>query len=439
MPKLRVRASNRHLIEDENGKPFFMAGVSPHTIIHWLTPAQMDTYFADLEKRHFNFAWVMVNAIDDAINGAGNGDPNDSIDARGDHMLLHGASWDPKNLNPAYVAAVDAMVKSAAEHGIYLFFDPFNSGYNQGTEDFDPARHSPKEMLRWGEFWGKRYEDYTNVNFALGNDRLVSPQVDGVVKGLEKYMPDRLVTVDWIGGPPDWSSDGTGPHKLYEAGHHWVNFNGWYEYHAPQWATWYYYYMTDPVMPTAIFETMYEHVLAGNPWHLLTRPQTIREEVWGTVLNGGSGFGILGALDFNQDPMRWLGKTPGVDQAEYATNFFTERRWYELVPDWSHTFLTSQAGTPRKDDFTYVSAAITRDGSLGVCYYPGESGGSVHLTIDMAKMGGGVGKSLACWYDPTNGTYKTIGRIANSGSHTFTTPTVNSKEDFDWVLALERD
>jgi len=155
------------------------------------------------------------------------------------------------------------------------------------------------------------------------------------------------------------------------------------------------------------------------------------------VLNGGSGFGILGAPDCTEDPLRWLGKTPGVNAAEYATTFFTARRWYELIPDWTHTFLTSQSGTPGKDDFTYLSAALTADGSLGVCYYPGESGMGFQLTVNMSKLGGGAGESRARWYDPTNGTFQIIGRMANSGAHVFTTPNANSQGAADWVLVLD--
>jgi hypothetical protein len=436
MPELCTMTGNRHLIEYENGKPFFMAGIAPQNIIYWCTPELMDAYFADRQREHFNFAWVMIDGYGPRGMQVQTGLTNPT-DARGHSMLLHGTSWDPKNLNPAYVASVDAMVRAATQHRFYLFLDPFDSAYQTGRLDFDPTKYPLSEMRRWGEFWGKRYRDFTNVNFALGNDRLVWPQVDSVVSGLEQYMPDRLVTIDWISGPPDWSSAHTSPHDFYEMGHHWINFNGWYEYHAPQWATWYHYHMVDPVMPTAIFETMYEDLKVGNPWNRVTGPQTIREEVWGTVLNGGSGFGILGAADCCGDPMRWVGKTKGVNQAEYCTNFFTARRWYELIPDWSHTFLTSQAGTPGENDFTYVSAALTRDGSLGVCYNPGESGRGCRLTINMSKMGGGVGESLARWYDPTNGTYKTIGTLSNSGYHTFITPPANSAGAADWVLVLE--
>src|SRR5262245_17417889 len=56
MSKLRTRARNRHLIEDENGIAFFIAGVCPQNLIHTSTPDQMDVYFAHRQAEHFNFA-----------------------------------------------------------------------------------------------------------------------------------------------------------------------------------------------------------------------------------------------------------------------------------------------------------------------------------------------------------------------------------------------
>jgi hypothetical protein len=441
LPKLRTCAGNPHLVEDENGKPFFVAGFCPQNIIHWCTPAQMETYFADRQARHFNFAWVMItgwNVSNGSDMTAANPAEN-PVDASGNWMLLKGTTWSPHNLNPAYVASVDALVRSAAAHGIYLFLDPCNSAYEPRAGNFDPAKHSTDEMRQWGEFWGTRYKEYSHINFALGSDRLVSPQVDSIVAGIKKYMPDRLMTADWIDGPPNWNCELTSPHKLYEDGHRWVNLNAWYEWRAPQWATWYHYHMQNPVMPTCIFETLYEGVATGSPKHIPTPPQVIREQEWAAVLNGGSGFGILGSPDWIEDPIRWLGKTPGVEEAEYCITFFMARPWYDLIPDWSHKFLTSQAEVPGKDDYTYVSAALTRDGSLGVCYYPGENGPRFHLTVNVSKIGSGVGSSRVRWYDPTNGTYKPVGRLENSGSHTFITPGANSKGAADWVLVLERN
>jgi hypothetical protein len=446
LPKLRVRASNRHLLEDENGKPFFMAGVCPQSMVHWLTREQMDSYFADRKARLFNCAWVPINGFltpsTDAAWAA-----NNPVDAHGNKMLLEGTSWNPRNLNPAYVASIDAVVETAAKHRIYLFLDPFTCGYGHHEGIFYPEKHSREEMRQWGEFWGKRYKDQTHVNFVFGDDRLVWPQVDDVADGIMNYMPDRLMTIDWIAGPPDWKSS-PGPHGFYDLGHRWVNFNAWYQYHAPQWATWSHYNMSDPVMPTCIWETFYEGCSYGGPKPSPTNSLLMRQEVWAAVLGGGSGFGILGCPDCFDDPMKWLGKTPGLEQAQHCTELFKDKRWYDMIPDWSHAFLTSQEGTPGTDDFTYVSAARSVDGTLGVCYYPDEAESRAPtlfgttwefpLTVNMSMMGSGTGHSRARWYDPANGTYRAIGSIANSGSHTFTTPDSNSRGDFDWVLVLEK-
>lgn len=360
-------------------------------------------------------------------------------------MLLKGTSWSPHNLNPAYIASVDAMVQSATRHGIYLFLDPFSCTYSHDEDVFHPENHSSEEMRQWGEFWGRRYQHLTNVNFVFGSDRLVAPQVDDVANGILKYMPDRLMITDWTGGPPHWNSENTGPHRFYDLGHRWVNFNGWYQYHAPQWASWTHYNMTDPVMPTCIWETFYEQCNYGNPKPSPTNALLMRQEVWAAILGGGSGFGILGCADCADDPMKWLGKTPGLEQARNCTEFFKDGPWYELKPDWAHTFLTSQKGTPEEEDFAYVSAALTTDGTLGVCYYPGQVANGTPALYDTAwgfpfiiDLSGLAGHARARWYDPTNGTFISIGAVANTGSRTFLTPGANSKGDLDWVLVLER-
>ena len=116
LPKLRTCAGNPHLIQDENGKPLSVAGFCPQNIIHWCTPAQMDAYFADRQARHFNFAWVMITGwnVNNGSDMTSASPAENPVDESGNWMLLKGTSWHPHNLNPAYVASVDAMVRSAA-------------------------------------------------------------------------------------------------------------------------------------------------------------------------------------------------------------------------------------------------------------------------------------------------------------------------------------
>jgi hypothetical protein len=52
----------------------------------------------------------------------------------------------------------------------------------------------------------------------------------------------------------------------------------------------------------------------------------------------------------------------------------------------------------------------------------------------MTKLGSNI---QAQWYDPTSGTYTSIGRFDNTGTQNFTPPGNNSTGDSDWVLVLQ--
>ena len=124
---------------------------------------------------------------------------------------------------------------------------------------------------------------------------------------------------------------------------------------------------------------------------------------------------------------------------------FSTRRWYELVPDQRHTFVTAGYGTfisvgppgtspgGRFASNDYVTAALTPDGSLGMAYLP--QGGT--LTVAMIRL---QGRLVARWFDPTANTIKNIdgSPFANTGTEQVTTPGKNSAGDPDWVLVLER-
>ena len=100
------------------------------------------------------------------------------------------------------------------------------------------------------------------------------------------------------------------------------------------------------------------------------------------------------------------GETPGVAASAILYGLFQKQALVRSRSGLVAYLPDEPVGNPGKDDFAYVSAALTRDGSLGICYYPGENGKKFHLTVNMSKMGGGAGNSRARWYDPTNGTYQ---------------------------------
>ncbi len=156
-------------------------------------------------------------------------------------------------------------------------------------------------------------------------------------------------------------------------------------------------------------------------------------------MGGGCGWGLIGDInDAVNDPLPTLG-SPVNAMAGYCKAFFTARRWELLVPDYAHAFLTSQAGDPILRDPSYVPAAVASDGSFAVVYYPGVPGNTPSLTVDLSRLGGGLGSSQARWFDPTHGTYAGIdgSPVANAGSRTFIVPGKNAAGNLDWVLVLE--
>ncbi len=459
LPKLRVRTAGPNalrLIEDVNGKPFFMAGWAPQNIVHTIPTSAMNDYFKTRHAQGFNTAWVVVSGW---IDAQGEDNPIDQRDYAGNYMVLDRSnpSLTPSNLNEAYIASVDAMVKAAQQNGIYLFLNVMNVG---GSDKVWPKK-GQAECKAWGKFWGDRYAQYPHVNFMLGNDWMPQPQGNWIVEGVKESMPDRLFTVDegfynHSGG----NANRPNPWWQYkDAGATWVNLWGWYSYEASpaspehtvyQYSTWLMYTQAAKwgvrIAPTFLIETEYSIPGSngegtGIPTEFNTPDaHVLRRQLWSVPLGGGTGWGIIGNYDdWLHDSRTTLNDPVFRYFAGYCKSFFTARRWDLLVPDYRHAFLTSQMGQPGIHDPTYMSAALATDGSWGAVYYPGVPGNVDKLTLNLSKLHHGRGASRAYWFDPTSGTTKSIpgSPFRNSGSQTFTTPGINAAGNKDWVLIAE--
>jgi hypothetical protein len=75
---------------------------------------------------------------------------------------------------------------------------------------------------------------------------------------------------------------------------------------------------------------------------------------------------------------------------------------------------------------TFVTAAITPDGTLGIAYLPT----TTTITVNLTGFSGSV---TAKWIDPSTGVATTI-----SGSQQFTSPGNTSDGQQDWVLLFIR-
>ncbi len=105
--------------------------------------------------------------------------------------------------------------------------------------------------------------------------------------------------------------------------------------------------------------------------------------------------------------------TIGVIQFGYMQKLFAARKWYDLVPDQQHVFVTAGYGTFRNTgqfatkpggrfaSNDYVTATVTPDGALGMAYLP--QGGTI--TVDLSKLKHNV---TARWFDPSANTFQAI-------------------------------
>ncbi len=466
MPRLRIRTAGvnaHHLIEDANGKAFFMVGICPQNFLQKVSTADMNAYFKVRHDQGFNVAWVMISGWNHFgkppfLPGGNYSLEDDVRDAAGNAIKLDPKDLDfaPPNLNMAYVKSVDQMVTAAGNNGVYLFLDPMNE------PGMEWPKHSQADCVAWGRFWGDRYAKYPHVNILMGSDDVPQPQSNWIVSGLRHSLSDRLFCIDQAIYDPKGKHDSI-PNPWWQVvDQHatWINLWGWYVWETPnsmaqtgayQYATW----LMDsqaarwgiPPAPTFIVESEYTSYPpddgegTGKAAAIVMKQgnHSLRRQLWSVPLGGGSGFGIIGNInDAINDPMTTL-KDPSLKYVAYCNTFFTSRPWERLEPDYKHTFVTSQTTNPAIHDPTYVSAAITRDGTLGVVYYPGLSGNAFKLTLNLSKMGGGTGVSNLYWFDPSGGTQRSIpgGPFANSGSHTFTTPGNNHAGSTDWVLVAE--
>jgi hypothetical protein len=113
----------------------------------------------------------------------------------------------------------------------------------------------------------------------------------------------------------------------------------------------------------------------------------------------------------------------GSRQVGLTRHLFEQRPWHKMVPDQSALASEQGEGTHR------VVAGRAEDGSFVIAYTPvGQP-----LSIRLDKLNGP--RINARWYDPRNGTWKSIGPSPSEGTQEFVPPSHGELDD--WVLVLD--
>jgi hypothetical protein len=412
---VKVGPTGRYLV-DQNGTPFLITGDSPQALIVNLTEAQAATFFADRAAAGFNAMWINLLSA---------GRPDGSTV---DGIVPFTTAGDLSTPNPAYFARADDMIRLAAQNGLTVFLDPAETA---GWLSVLLA-NGPTKARQYGQFLGAHYRDFDNIVWLNGNDFQTweNPTNDQVVQavalGIRDFDTRHIQTVELnflTSGSlddPTWAPI--------------IQLDAAYTYY-PTYAQVLTEYNRPNAMPVFLIEANYE--FENNTGMDTGTPPILRRQAYWTLLSGATGqfYGNGYTWQFKSGWQSHL-DTPGSADMGYLKQLFAPRRWFDLVPDQSHTVVTAGYGTFANTGSiganNYVTAASTPDGALIMAYMPTVGA----ITVDMSTLSA---PASASWYDPTNGTFIPIAGspFGNTGSRQFQPSGNNSEGSGDWVLVLE--
>jgi hypothetical protein len=446
---LRVSANHRYLVDD-NGVPFLIVGDSPQTLTVNVSQEDAAGYIANRKRYGINSLWINILCNWPKIcreNGA-----------TFDGIVPFLNQDDLSAPNPEYFSRVDEIIRQAAAGGMAVFLDPIEtSGWLSilRTNGLDKA-------FAYGQYLGTRYRDFPNIVWLNGNDFQTwrnthdDALVQAVARGIRSAEPKQLQTVEL-----DYLTSGSLGDKSWAS---LIDLDAAYTY-FPTYAQVLTEYNRRDHKPVFMVEAAYEFEnITGTDGG--STKNLRRQEYW-SMLSGAAGQ-LYGSAATWRLEAGWQSRldTPGATQLRYMKDLFAPRRWYDLVPDQTHTILVSGYGSmselagkfaaylgsgPKHGfrflDFVkshtgwtsvtyndYAPAAATHDGSLFIAYMPSLR----PLVVDMSKLRGPV---RARWYDPTDGSYHDVAGspFAAASAKEFDPPGTNAAGEGDWILLLERE
>jgi hypothetical protein len=402
-------SENRRYLVDQDGNPYMLNGESPQCMSGNLSTADMELFFENRQQHGFNAAWINL-ICGPYTAGRGDASTYDGIRPFSDES-------DISTVNPAYWERMDTMVDLAKASGITLVLDPAETGsFRDLLKDNGEAKSEA-----YGKFLGTRYRDDVNIIWMFGNDysewQTYDPYLVALSKGLRAADPKKLQTIELDASNTSFD-DPTWPPL--------IDLASAYTY-MPTYEAVLRAYNAQPTTPVFMVEANYEQ--ENNTGGPPTTDETMRRQEYWTMLSGATGqlFGNFYTWGFQHADWKEHLDTKAVEEWRLMVRLFSDRRWWELVPDQDHLLLVDGAGEPAPAgdvlESDYATAAMTPDGSLGIVYVPTAR----TIELDLSALQAGV---TTRWFDPTDGT-------SRDAHAPFTTPGKNAAGAEDWVLVIE--
>jgi hypothetical protein len=324
---------------------------------------------------------------------------------------------------------VDYVVNRANELGLVMGLVPAKSWHvtEHAEKVFDE-----KNAYLFGKFLGERYKNNAVIWFPGGDS--APGKYEAVWVAMAKGLRDGSGGSQLV----CYHGQGSTSSSMWFHQAHWLDFNSiqsGHNFRSDSYAFVSKDYALTPAKPTVDMEPAYEnHPTGANQPRI--DAHKVRSQAYAAMLAGaaGHGYGAMDLFYFYKDAdgpfpkngfQHWRKAMAyeGSRQVGLMRRLFEQRPWHRMVPDQSALASEQGDGTRR------LIAARAQDGSFVIAYTPVGQPISMHMNkLNSARV-------TAQWYDPRNGTWKTIGSYSSKGAQEFVAPTQGEQDD--WVLVLD--
>jgi len=424
---MTLSADKTHLVNTITNKPVFMNGDAAWSAIVQLNDSDAEKYLSDRASRGFNI--IEVNLLEHAWANNCSSCKHGCADIKGNCPFKGAAFSTP---NEAYFQHADSFLRLASQHGITVLLDLFDlqatvsAGWGAEVQ-----AASDGTMTDWGAYVGRRYRQFDNVIYLMGTDvdpRTTKPpmtrKLAEMATALHSADPNHLISAKNGGGESSLDVFSGSP---------WLGISEMYG--ASNVAKLNHEYTRSDFIPFYMDEDTYENEHASTP--LLLRTRQYWSALSGAYLGSFLGnspiwcfnetYPIVGDIPCRND-LTWqsqLGSTGTVGQMWYGKLMRSRAHW-KMVPDIQHTAVTAGYGSGA----TLTVTARSRDGQTIISYIP--NGNATTLKVDMSKITSKTNLANGWWFNPRDGSTKSLGSFANSGARDFAPPDAK-----DWVLVID--
>jgi len=403
---IKVGPTRRYLV-DQSGVPFLMQADSAWSLMVALDHNEVTQYLESRQAKGFNA--LVVNLIEHKFQG-GDSAFLSPTNRYGQAPFL--ARGDFSKPNEDYFTNADWVIAQAAAKGMVVVLFPDYLGYPGSDEGWcdETLANGVEKCRQYGRYVGNRYKNSPNVIWAMYGDRnpdAAQPMVDAMAAGVQEadtnhiftvHLQRRFIARKLLHDPP------------------WLQLTTAYS-DSQTFTACLATYAESPVMPFFLIESIYSETPKATG-------ATLRAQAYWADLSGACGqtFGNENIWQFKRGWQKSI-NDEGAACMSWVKALFLSRAWYKLIPDETHTIVTSSYGKGA----SHVAAARTSDGATLIAYLP--TGGGA-ITVDMEKLAGP--RVQVWWFNPSSGKSSNAGVLPGTGRQEFKPPDAN-----DWVLVLD--